>query len=280
MGQGRWPLWLLAMGLFAAVCDASAVLRRPAGESYELDFEGLAKGRCDFSDSTPLSSEYAAAGASFSGPGFGNLNGGVALDACALSGGAFPPLGNNSVSGRGFVGFSTLHVFKEHAGKPISPETIRFDVKVTNIAMSFAGIDEHEVEVQLWSGPQESYDDGGVLLHTATMQMTSKLKSFNLVNENKMFVDCVRRIVISSPAKIFVLDNLLFEISLADEDVCKIQTGEEDGSDGEEELQTGGSRPSRGRNSNGAPAAFGSWAVVAALFSYFRWSGNIVRSLR
>jgi hypothetical protein len=70
-----------------------AQVRRPARASHYIDFEGLSS-ICDFADGTPISDQYAARLATFTGPGFGALNGGVPTHACTLSGGAFPPLNN------------------------------------------------------------------------------------------------------------------------------------------------------------------------------------------
>ena len=38
-----------------------------------------------------------------------------------------------------------------------------------------------------------------------------------LINENNVFIDCVRRMYITSKAKIFVVDDLSFETSDAEE---------------------------------------------------------------
>lgn len=200
--------------------STDAAVRRPSLGSFKLDFEDLASGRCQYEEAVPIAMEYAALNVKFEGPGFGGLNGGVALDACALSSGKFPPLGNDSFAGKGFLGFSALHVFHGRPGKAIAPETLRFDVRMTNIVISFAGIGGHSVAVRLWSGPQNSFNDGGVLLQSFTLQMTAELQSFELVDENDLFVDCVRRIEIDSPAKMFVIDDLQYEVSATGDDVC------------------------------------------------------------
>ena len=111
-------------------------------------------------------------------------------------------------------------MFNAAAGKPIAPETVRFAVRMTNVVASFAGIDGHDVTVTLWSGPSTSYNDAGSLLRTITLPMTSSLQALNLVDENDIFVDCVRRIEISSAAKMFVLDDLRYDLSAADDSVC------------------------------------------------------------
>lgn len=205
--------------LLTLVQQVRAPVRRPSQASLAIDFENLASS-CNFAEGIPLTDEYSASGVSFSGPGFGALNGGVPLDVCALSSGAFPPLGNASVAGSGFLGFSTIHTFNGRTGKPIAPETVRFDVRTTNFVISLAGIDGHSVTVDMWSGPLNSFNDGGVLLHSVNLVMTHQLQSFDLVDENDLFIDCVRRLEIASPAKMFLLDNLRFDISSTDDAVC------------------------------------------------------------
>ena len=190
--------------------------------TFVKDFENLnLTGVCRFENGILIRSQYAHDFVEFAGPGFGSLNGGVLLDACALSGGDYPPLGNASFAGRGFVGFSTLHTFTGgRTGKAIAPETVRFALRMTNIRASFAGIDGHSVRVELWSGPGTSYNNKGVLLLSREMQMSGELRQFPFVNSADRMVDCVRRIEISSPAKMFVLDNFLYELSAASDEQC------------------------------------------------------------
>ena len=161
----------LLIGLLALLDFAVAVVKRPSQLTHHLDFEGLST-TCDFSAAPAiLKDEYTTRLVTFSGPGFGGLNGGVAMDRCALSSGNFPPLNNASVAGTGFLGFSTLHAFVGRTGKPISPETVRFDVRMTNILASFSGLDGHSVTIELWSGPGDSFDDEGELLQANALSM-------------------------------------------------------------------------------------------------------------
>ena len=170
----------LLVCLWAAVCEAQ--VRRPATVGHSITFEDSST-VCDFAQGAPISTEYAARLATFSGPGFGSLNGGVIAHACALSSGQYPPLGNISFAGSGFLAFSTLHVFHNRAGKPVAPETVRFDVRVTNLRVSFSGIDNHEVQIQLWSGPALSYNDRGTLLASYRLPMTAELQAFDLIDD-------------------------------------------------------------------------------------------------
>lgn len=217
----------LLIGLLALLDFAVAVVKRPSQLTHHLDFEGLST-TCDFSAAPAiLKDEYTTRLVTFSGPGFGGLNGGVAMDRCALSSGNFPPLNNASVAGTGFLGFSTLHAFVGRTGKPISPETVRFDVRMTNILASFSGLDGHSVTIELWSGPGDSFDDEGELLQTYTLPMTATLQSFKLVDEADIFVDCVRRMTFTSPSKIFILDDLRYDVSSADDGLCGAEPGRE-----------------------------------------------------
>ena len=218
------PRAALVALLICCGCARGQIVRRPALASHAVDFEGLSS-VCDFADGVPLSDEYAARSVAFSGPGFGGLNGGVAANWCTLGTGRYPPLGNHSFDGLGFLGFSALSAFNLQTGKPIAPETVRFDVRVTNIVASFAGIDGHYVTVELWSGPALSFNDKGELLKSLQLQMTPSLQAFTLADENDLFVDCVRRIVITSPAKLFILDNLHYDITQADDSTCGPEPG-------------------------------------------------------
>lgn len=212
-------LALAVITLLLGLCDAA--VRRPSSGAFLLDFEDLTAGTCQFSQGIPISDEYASSSVGFVGPGFGGMNGGVPMDGCALSAGGFPPLGNDSFAGSGFLGFSTVHTFTGgRTGKAIAPETVRFDSRMTNIVASFAGIDNHNVHIELWSGPGNSYNDGGVLLQSFELPMLGRLQAYNLVDENDIFVDCVRRMEISSPAKMFVLDNLEYALSAAGDEIC------------------------------------------------------------
>ena len=181
-------MWLV----FYPLLPLGAV-RRPAILTHSIGFEGLTT-NCDFAAAkAPIYDEYAERDVSFSGPGFGipiAPNGGVAMDGCALWDGAFPPLGNGSFDGRGFLGFSAAHSFHERTGKPIAPETLRFDVRMTNIKASFAGLDGHPVNIEVWSGPGSSYNDGGELLETFSIPMSTTLSEVELADKNGIYVDC------------------------------------------------------------------------------------------
>lgn len=200
-------------------CECASVRRPSQPPDLIVDFEGKPQ-VCNFAEGNVLFDDYAASLVRFSGPGFGALNGGVIMGACALGSLAFPPLSNSSFDGSNFLGFSTLHILAGQA-KPLSPETIKFDVRMTNIVLALAGIDDKTATVELYSGPGDSFDDAGVLLHTFTLQMSAVLQRFELVDENELFVDCVRRMVIYSPAKLFVLDDLQYSVSQASDGVCK-----------------------------------------------------------
>lgn len=242
---------LLVLALALAAVRGS--VRRPSVSTHTIDFEGESAA-CDFPEGTLVSQQYAAQLARFSGPGFGSLNGGVIAHRCALGGGAFPPLSNASLAGAGFLGFSTLHSLAGRAGKPISPETIRFDVRMTNLALWVAGIDGHAVRFELWSGPFDSFDDKGVLLHTIERVLTPELQRVDMVDPADIFVDCVRRLVIYSAAKIYVVDDLTYAETASDDGTCGPEPG------------AAASPPPPGALRNGAGRARSTpgWAAAAA----------------
>ena len=131
-----------------------ASLKRPSSTEFSIDFEA-ADLPCDFAEGDVVRDQYASSMARFSGPGFGGLNGGVRVGGCAVGGGELPPLSNASFDGLGMLGFSTLHTLSDgRTGKPVSPETIRFDVRMTNIRLSLSGLDGHPVTIELCAPPR------------------------------------------------------------------------------------------------------------------------------
>ena len=117
---------IVRRALFALLCivqrSGGASVRRPSQQQLSIDFEGPPTQVCDFALGSVVTDQYAANLAQFAGPGYGSLNGGVVMGACALSGGAFPPLGNASFGGGSYMGFSTLHVLSTGEGQPIQIE--------------------------------------------------------------------------------------------------------------------------------------------------------------
>ena len=180
---GVIAIHMLRMCVFAQILPSGAQVRRPAAASHSLTFEEL-NSVCNFAEGTPLSVEYSSQLATFSGPGFGALNGGVSAHACALASGAYPPLGNHSFDGDGFLAFSTLHAFHGRTGKPVGPETVRFDIRMTNLRIALSGIDGHAAHIELWSGPSFSFNDHGEKLAAYTLSMTPELRTFDLVDAN------------------------------------------------------------------------------------------------
>ena len=120
-----------------------AQVRRPSLGSHNVNSEGLADGSaegttriCDLSEGRPLSNEYAAKLAAFSGPGFGALNGGVPAHACSLWDGSIPPLGNHSFDGLGFLAFSTIAVSPKAVLIPIRRLPLQAQRMVRRVAAS------------------------------------------------------------------------------------------------------------------------------------------------
>ena len=73
-----------------------------------------------------------------------------------------------------------------------------------------------------YSGAFDSYDDEGELLHTFAFPVSDTLATFELIDERDVFVDCVRRVRFYSPAKIFIMDNFAYEVTLAGDDHCGV----------------------------------------------------------
>ena len=163
---------LLQLLMLCALGVSLAAVRRPSSAAFTLTFEEESlpsnlletPPACDYQFSPVLRTAYSSKLARFSGPGFGSLNGGVIVRRCALSSGNYPPLSNASVSGDQFLGFSTLHALRNRTGKPIGPETVRFDARVSNIRMKVAGIDGHELHIELYDGAKDTYNDAGDLV--------------------------------------------------------------------------------------------------------------------
>ena len=55
--------------------------------------------------------------------------------------------------------------------------------------------------------------------------LTPELRTVHLVDVNDVFVDCVRRMWVSTKAKLFVIDDLSYSISTATDDVCGTPAG-------------------------------------------------------
>ena len=156
-GPLRRHLVLLAVSLGHI---KAASLKRPSSSKFNIDFEadGDVGLPCDFSEGDVVKEQYASKMALFSGPGFGGLNGGVRTGGCAVGRGDLPPLSNASFKGLGLLGFSTLHMLSDgRTGKPVSPETVRFDVRMTNIRLGVAALDGNDITVELCAARRHHY---------------------------------------------------------------------------------------------------------------------------
>mmetsp|Transcript_58668 Transcript_58668/g.96861 ORF Transcript_58668/g.96861 Transcript_58668/m.96861 type:complete len:276 (-) Transcript_58668:193-1020(-) len=259
---------LLAMSNFA-----TGSIRRPASISFILDFEEETlptssletAPSCDFETSPVLRDEYLAKLVSFRGPGFGSLNGGVVVKRCALSDGSFTPLSNSSVSGHRFIGFSALHRLHGRTGKPIGPEVLRFGARVTNIVAQFAGLDEHTVHIDLYDGPADSYNDAGKLLRTFEFTLTAELSRYELVDNNDVFIDCIRRMHIYSDAKMYILDDFRFAQSSANDEICGPAAGTESVLLSDFDLDRSSANSNKGTTSLIFVALFVAWMFVVIL---------------
>ena len=269
---------LLASLLASLIASADAASVRRAflnGEASQVKVDYECPGHsecpeaglpCDFADGALLSNQFLGdKQVRFEGPGFGNPNGGVWLGGCSVADGDYPPLSNASVNGNGFMGFSTLHTLSGRVGKPVGPETIRFDAYMTNVAVGFAGLDGHPVEIEVYSGAADSYDDLGELLLKESVPLSDGLVRHELVDSQNIFVDCVRRLVISSTAKIFLLDDLEYGPSATD---CATRAAEAAAAKAEADAAAAGETVALGQSGAGdvrpASALAVSFAAAAA----------------
>lgn len=228
------PLAIAALAVSFASAAANSV-RRPESQSHSITFEydeviGLpSSAACDFDAGFLVTDEYQASRrVRFSGPGFGAFNGGVLIDGCTFDADDYPPLANASLIGSRTLGFSTLHLLDGTNGKPVAPESLRFDTAVTNLRLGLAGIDDKPVTVELYDGVFDSFEDQGTLLRRLVFPLTPEMRIYELVNDNQIFVDCVRRVVISSPAKLFLLDEISYGESTATDATCQVDTTDDD----------------------------------------------------
>ena len=163
---------------------------------------------------------------------------------------------NASLIGSRTLGFSTLHLLEGTNGKPVAPESLRFDTAVTNLRLGLAGIDDKPVTVELYDGVFDSFEDQGTLLRRLVFPLTPEMRIHELVNDNQIFVDCVRRVVILSPAKLFLLDEISYGESTATDATCQVDITDDD------DIIDSAAVP---RRRAGAPVALTVTLVAAAL---------------
>ena len=141
---------------------------------------------CSFPETTRLTDQYADRGVIFAGPG-GN-DGGAILNEC----------GNFSVSGQSspnFLAFNTGSSLSD-GGIPRGPESIFFATPVSEVQANVAnGAASGTVTMA-------AYDAANALVDTMTLTLSAVLRPISVAGEN------IVRVVVSSTASVFVLDDL------------------------------------------------------------------------
>jgi hypothetical protein len=172
-------------GVPMAAPDAVAPSQRSVSSKF-IDFDDQEE-PCGFASTTRLTDRYAALGVIFEGPG-GN-DGGAILDEC----------GNFSVSGQSspnFLAFNSNSQL-EDGGVPRGPETIWFQTAVSEVQIN-AGSNSGAGQ----SITMEAFDAGSNLVASATITLASNLQPI------KVSAERIVRVVISTDATVFVLDDL------------------------------------------------------------------------
>ena len=163
------------------------VFELPAGTTL-IHFDDISA-PCAFVQTQRLTSEYAALGVIFEGPG-GN-DGGAILHEC----------GNFGVSGHSrpnFLAFND-HAHLSDGGVPRGPETMHFAPPVSTVQISAARGHSSGGTVSL-----HAYDGSNALVDSATITLSFTLTPVAVSGSG------IVRVVVSSTSSVFVLDDLAF----------------------------------------------------------------------
>jgi hypothetical protein len=142
---------------------------------------------CNFSDTTRLTTRYLSLGVLFEGPG--GLDGAAIVHEC----------GNWSVSGHSsphFLGFNAGAGLLG-GGTPQGPETLRFTVPTTSVSLRVGSFTSGFVTMI-------AYDANNVQLASRTVSLSTTMTDLEINTAN------IARVVISSTASAFVVDDLRF----------------------------------------------------------------------
>ncbi|GAB4422141.1 MAG: hypothetical protein Fur0044_20000 [Anaerolineae bacterium] len=149
---------------------------------------------CLFNQTTALRNQYQALGVTFSGPS--SNDGGAILDQC----GGFGVSGHSAPNFLAFNASATL----SNGGVPRNPETITFAQPV-----SFAQIRVGSSAGSGQSLTMQAFNASNNLLGSQTVTLNATLQTLSISANG------ITRVVISSPASIFVLDDLTFNTQTA-----------------------------------------------------------------
>ncbi len=144
-----------------------------------------------FLDATPLTTEYAAQGVTFTGPG--SRDGGAILSETA---GGFTADPNSRPNVLAFSSVALLH----SGGRARGPETLNFSPAVTSITLSAALASAFDAGALAL----DAYDTQGVRLDTQTVTLSTRWHRVTIA------VPGVTRLVLTATARSFMLDDLAF----------------------------------------------------------------------
>ena len=179
----------LVSNAYGTTLSSSAVLTvEPCGSPTVINFDDVAA-PANFIQTMPLTNQYAALGVIFAGPG--GLDGGAILN----SNGDFQVTG---FSGSNFLAFNANSTLSD-GGVPRGPETISFSQPQSSVSL-LAGSGLSAGQTLTVS----AYNTGNVLLTASTITLASALAPVQVAGNG------ISQVVVSSPAAVFVLDNLTF----------------------------------------------------------------------
>jgi hypothetical protein len=172
----------------AVSSNATLTASGGCGSPIVINFDDVAA-PANFAATMRLTNQYAARGVIFAGPG--GLDGGAILN----SGGSF---GVTGFSGTNFLAFNTSSALSG-GGIPQGPETIYFSQPMNYVSL-LAGSGSSAGQ----SLTVSAYDVSNVLLMASTVTLAPALTNVQVVGTG------ISKVVVSSPAPVFVLDDLTF----------------------------------------------------------------------
>jgi hypothetical protein len=164
-----------------------------------INFDDAAQ-PCAFAATTALRNEYQAMGAQFSGPGAND--GGAVLDQC----GAFGVSGHSPPNFLAFNANSSL----SDGGTPTDPEEIVFITPVSYVEIKAGSASGAGTPVTM-----EAFEAGGSSRGSDTITLGPALGTLSVSATG------IARVVISSPAPVFVLDDLVFDTADPETDLLE-----------------------------------------------------------
>jgi len=169
--------------------DSTADVTPPSANATVINFDDVSA-PCLFMDTVALRDQYASLGVTFAGP-TGPNDGGAILNEC----------GNFGVSGHSppnFLAFNAGAVLSD-GGIPRNPEIIKFSPLVSEVQINAGSGADAGMSLLM-----EAFDSTGNLLGADSIIMQPGMQTLSISANG------IAAVVISSPAGIFVLDDLAF----------------------------------------------------------------------